>query len=187
VVDRDRNVHAARALSDGTLRFLALAILKMDPDAKGLLCFEEPENGIHPERIPAMLRLLKDLSVDLDEAVGEDNPLRQVIANTHSPAVVGLVDDEDLLVAQPREVNQVDGNRCLAVAFSWLPDTWRHRAAPDVRTVSRGALRAYLNPLAVADEIDEAPADVGAKKPRKRRRVKDRDDLQKLLAFPDDE
>ena len=48
-------LHAARALSDGTLRFLALAILELDLTPRGLLCFEEPENGIHPERIPAML------------------------------------------------------------------------------------------------------------------------------------
>jgi hypothetical protein len=66
VRDRSQRLHAARALSDGTLRFLALAILELDPSAQGLLCFEEPENGIHPERIPAMVRLLKDLSVDVE-------------------------------------------------------------------------------------------------------------------------
>ena len=178
VLDRDRNLHAARALSDGTLRFLALAILEMDPDAQGLLCFEEPENGIHPERISAMLRLLKDLCVDTTEAVGPDNPLRQVIVNTHSPAVVGFVEDDDLLVATRRE-DLIAGNRCRGVEFSWLNDTWRHKSFPDVRTVSRGTLGAYLNPLAYAE--DEEPPPPTGKKPRRRRRVKDREDLQKLL------
>ena len=46
----------ARALSDGTLRFLALSVLELDPETPGLICLEEPENGIHPDRIPAMLR-----------------------------------------------------------------------------------------------------------------------------------
>lgn len=183
VLDRERNLHAARALSDGTLRFLALAILEMDPDAQGLICLEEPENGIHPERISAMLRLLKDLSADTHEAVGPDNPLRQVIVNTHSPAVVGLVDDQDLLMAAPQEA-AIEGKRCRGVAFSWLGGTWRHTAFPDTRTVSRGALGAYLNPLAFSDEAEQ-PAVARAGKSRPTRRVKDRDDLQKLLPFPE--
>jgi len=52
VTDRDRTSHPARGLSDGTLRFLALAVLHLDPGTKGLLCLEEPENGIHPQRTP---------------------------------------------------------------------------------------------------------------------------------------
>ncbi len=180
VRDRNRNLHAARALSDGTLRFLALAVLELDPHAQGLLCFEEPENGIHPERISAMLKLLRNLCVDTDEKIDPDNPLRQVIVNTHSPAVVGLVDDKDLLIAHPREV-LVDDHRCPGVAFSWLPKTWRATAFPDVDPVSRGMLGAYLNPLAYADE-EETPT--GGRGPAKSRRVKDRHDLQKLLAFP---
>ena len=68
VTDRDRTAHPARALSDGTLRFLALAVIDLDPEGERLLCLEEkPENGIHPERIPAMLELLQDISVDADE------------------------------------------------------------------------------------------------------------------------
>ena len=186
VLDRNRIPYAARALSDGTLRFLALAILEMDPEAQGLLCFEEPENGIHPERISAMLRLLKDLSVDTDGPVGPDNPLRQVIVNTHSPAVVGLVEDADLLVAQPREVTLAD-TRCRGVAFSWLNDTWRNEAFPEVRPLSRGSLGAYLNPLAFSDDDQEAETGDGEEKPRRRRRVKDREDLQKLLPFMNQE
>jgi len=182
VVDRDRHVHAARALSDGTLRFLALAILAMDPGAQGLLCFEEPENGIHPERISSMLKLLKDLCVDTEETVDADNPLRQVIVNTHSPAVVGLVDGADLLVAQPRRMT-IDGQPCRAVAFSWLSDTWRHHAFPEVRTVSRGDLRAYLNPLALAEPEEEHVGNKGRRSGPKRSRVRDRDDLRPLLPF----
>lgn len=180
VIDRDRNLHAARALSDGTLRFLALAILEMDPDAQGLLCFEEPENGIHPERISAMLRLLKDLSVDTGQPAGSDNPLRQVIVNTHSPAVVGLVEDDDLLVAVGRE-ELVGPNRCRGVEFTWLEDTWRHKSFPDVRTATGGTLGAYLNPLAYADEEEPPPST--NKRASRRRRVKDRKDLQPLLPF----
>ncbi|MDM8523975.1 AAA family ATPase [Desulfococcaceae bacterium HSG8] len=180
VADHSGTVHPARFLSDGTLRFLALAVLELDPRASGLICLEEPENGIHPERIPAMLELLKDIVTDLESPAGPDNPLRQVIVNTHSPAVVSQVDDDSLLVAELKEMVQ-DGQRFKRVCFNWLPDTWRHEAEPSRRTVARGNLLAYLYPVAV---VDEDLAGTALKTGRKSRRVIDRDDLQFSL-FPD--
>ena len=58
---RDGTAYPARALSDGTLRFLALTVLSIEPGSRGVICMEEPENGIHPERIPAMIQLLRGL------------------------------------------------------------------------------------------------------------------------------
>lgn len=84
--DVDKKEFSSRVLSEGTLRILALCILEYDDRHTGLLCFEEPENGIHPFRIKAMTELLKDLSVDFNEI---EIPLRQVIVNTHSPVLVG--------------------------------------------------------------------------------------------------
>ncbi len=84
--DKDKKEFSSRVLSEGTLRILALCILEYDDRHTGLLCFEEPENGIHPFRIKAMTNLLKDLSVDFYD-IG--TPLRQVIVNTHSPVLVG--------------------------------------------------------------------------------------------------
>jgi predicted ATPase len=84
--DLDKKEFSSRVLSEGTLRILALCILEYDEKHTGLLCFEEPENGIHPFRIKAMTELLKDLSVDFNEV---ETPLRQVIVNTHSPVLVG--------------------------------------------------------------------------------------------------
>lgn len=81
----DGNEFSSRVLSEGTLRLLALCILEYDDKHIGLLCFEEPENGIHPFRIEAMAHLLKDLSTDFKDS---DVQLRQVIVNTHSPVLV---------------------------------------------------------------------------------------------------
>ena len=58
VTERDGTVYSARSLSDGTLRFLALTVLDINPSAGGLICMEEPENGIHPSRIPAIINLV---------------------------------------------------------------------------------------------------------------------------------
>ena len=67
---------------------LTLCILEQDDKHTGLLCFEEPENGIHPFRIKTMVELLKDLSSDFTDA---EMPLRQVIVNTHSPILVNTI------------------------------------------------------------------------------------------------
>lgn len=182
VTGRDGTPHSARSLSDGTLRFLALAVLELDTEASGLICLEEPENGIHPERIPAMLDLLQDIAMDMDERVGLDNPLRQVIINTHSPAVVAQIPDDSLLVAEPIEINK-SGKRFKAVRYCPLPETWRHKKANgDIAVVSKGKLLSYLNP--VAPEVPDYGYGVSGRKnnivPLKRR-VIDRPDLQPYL------
>jgi predicted ATPase len=134
----------ARSLSDGTLRFLALAVLEADQEAVGVLCFEEPENGIHPARIPAMIRLLEDIAVGTEYAVGLDNPLRQVIVNTHSPAVLNQVYEGSLLGAVGEE-HRTERGVVRRVNFLPLSNTWRARVKPKPRIFPLGDLRAYLH------------------------------------------
>ncbi len=100
VSDHQQTAHAARALSAGTLRFLALTVLECDGDAAGVVCLEEPESGIHPSRLPAVLQLLRNLAVDVDAPVSPDNPLRQVIFTTHSPVIVSALRRDEVLVAE---------------------------------------------------------------------------------------
>lgn len=83
--DADKKEYTSRVLSEGTLRILTLCILEQDEKFKGLLCFEEPENGVHPTRIMTMASLLKDLSTDF---LDTERPLRQVIINTHSTVFI---------------------------------------------------------------------------------------------------
>ena len=83
--DGDGKEYSSRVLSEGTLRILALCILWQDDKYKGLLCFEEPENGVHPSRIKTMAMLLRDLTSDFTDP---DLPLRQVIINTHSTVFI---------------------------------------------------------------------------------------------------
>jgi len=177
---KDGTPHSARSLSDGTLRFLALAVLELDMESTGVICLEEPENGIHPERIPAILSLLKDIATDVEEPIGPDNPLRQVIVNTHSPAVVGQIHDDCLLVADRAERIQ-NGNRFKSARFSCLSKTWRQKAPEEISIVSRGALLSYLNP--VAAQVPEQSYGLQKKKTdgHERMRVADRIDVQPYL------
>jgi len=168
----NRIEHPAKALSDGTLRFLALAVMELDPNTQGVLCLEEPENGIHPERIPAILRLLSDISVDVYEPVDSDNPLRQVLINTHSPVVVQQVSDADLLAAETYGKG---------VQFACLPETWRARSEKPL-IVSRGRIGVYLNPSGV-QVANVAYVGDSNRERKPYRRVMDRDDLQLFLPF----
>ncbi len=136
----------AKALSDGTLRFLALASVEIDPTLTGLICLEEPENGIHPERIGAIIGLLRDIAVDPSLAVGDDNPLRQVIINTHSPIVVGQVPDESVIFAVP-EQRIVAGQVIKGVSFRCLSGTWRAQDKVGMRTLQKGRALAFFSRL----------------------------------------
>ena len=117
----------ARSLSEGTLRFLALAVLSEDPDARGTICMEEPENGIHPANLGAMVDLLRDLAFDPLDAPGEGNPFRQVIANTHSPSLVQLLKPEELLFATADFARRGNGQIARALCLAPLEGTWRDR------------------------------------------------------------
>jgi predicted ATPase len=68
----------ATRLSDGTLRFLFLLAILLNPDPPSLTCIEEPELGMHPDMMP----VIADLLVDASQRT-------QLIVTTHS---VGLVD-----------------------------------------------------------------------------------------------
>ena len=173
---RDGTEHAARSLSDGTLRFLALVVLEADPKFHGVVCFEEPENGIHPERISNILRLLQDIATDPQEPSDEDNPLRQVIINTHSPSVVRIVPDDTLLLAHPisPSTNSPHGSR---VSFRPLQDTWRTKdELGNIAAVPVGAVEHYLNPILPPQSTNPGI-----------RRVADREDVQLILSLSSDQ
>lgn len=165
-------LHPARALSDGTLRFLALAVVEMDPDVQGGICLEEPENGIHPARIPAILTLLSDIAVDTSEPAGPENPLRQVIVNTHSPSVFQEVPHDSVVFVKTRE-NVDEQERPFTEAHAYcLAGTWRSKGEDESDYIARGDLLAYLNPVLRNDSSLNAP---------RSRRVIDRKDVQEDL------
>lgn len=83
----------AQVLSDGTLRMLALLAALHDPKHRGLICLEEPENGVHPARLPQLIEVLRSLVTDPSEEEC-DQPLSQLLLTSHSPVVLSCVKDE---------------------------------------------------------------------------------------------
>ena len=87
----------ADVLSEGTLRILGLLALGGAKEPPGLLCFEEPENGIHPDRLDLVASLLKTLA----------DGGTQVIVTTHSPTLLDLLPEKSLYMFQIDNVNTV--------------------------------------------------------------------------------
>ena len=142
----------ARSLSDGTLRFLTLCILNEDPEFRGLICMEEPENGIHPARIEAMLELLEKLPVDPSDRPGPENPMRQIIIATHSPSLVQLIrnqNPDNLLFAKETQVRGPFGGPASTLRCHPLMNTWRTRSVDENEAAERGVglstILAYLS------------------------------------------
>ena len=72
----------ATRLSDGTLRWLALLIILLDPAPPPVICIDEPELGLHPDILPT----LSDLLIDASSRT-------QLIVTTHSLDLVESFSD----------------------------------------------------------------------------------------------
>ncbi len=113
----------ARVLSEGTLRILGLLALGGAKESPSLLGFEEPENGIHPDRLDLVVLLLRTLT----------NDDTQVIVTTHSPTLLDLVPSESLYVCR-----QIDGSTNISPLSTW-------RTIEETRSVSDRLLRGDFN------------------------------------------
>ena len=106
----------------------------VDVQDRAVLCIEEPENGIHPSRVPTLTELLRDYAVDVENAVAADNPLRQVVLNTHSPEVARQLSFDELVFVE-RALTTKDGpiSTFRPISGAWranLPDGGGSSAQP---------------------------------------------------------
>lgn len=81
-------------LSDGTLRWLSLLAILLNPTPPPLVCIEEPELGLHPDVIPTLARLLIDASQRM-----------QLVVTTHSDVLVEALSEtpESVIVCEKRD------------------------------------------------------------------------------------
>ncbi len=72
----------ANRLSDGSLRYLCLLAILLDPEPPALVGIEEPELGMHPDLIPGLADLLVDASTRC-----------QLVVTTHSDILVDALSE----------------------------------------------------------------------------------------------
>lgn len=82
----------ADALSDGTLRFICLAVLLGQPDLPGLIILDEPELGLHPFAIVQLAGMLRAASRE-----------SQVLLATQSVTLMNQFELGDLVVVERRD------------------------------------------------------------------------------------
>ncbi len=108
----DFSIPATR-LSDGTLRYLCLLAILLDPTPPPLICIEEPELGLHPDVLPKIADLLVDAS-----------KRTQLIVTTHSDVLIDALSEqpESVLVCEKHE-GQTQIKRLDRESLShWLSD-----------------------------------------------------------------
>jgi predicted ATPase len=82
----------ASSLSDGTLRFICLATLLLQPDLPPLILLDEPELGLHPAAVTLLASLLSSASTRTQILVATQSV---TLVNQFEPEQVWAVDRED--------------------------------------------------------------------------------------------
>lgn len=72
----------ATRLSDGTMRWLTLLAVLLDPEPAKVVCLDEPDLGLHPDIIPVLGDLIQEASERM-----------QVIVTTHSDELVDALSE----------------------------------------------------------------------------------------------
>lgn len=85
-------VLGANQLSDGTIRFICLAVLLLQPPElqPSAIILDEPELGLHPYAISVFSELVHRVSAD-----------KQLIISTQSAELLDNFDADDIIVAEP--------------------------------------------------------------------------------------
>lgn len=101
----------AQSLSDGTLRFIALATLLLQPDPPKTIVIDEPELGLHPAAIEKLAALVRVASHKA-----------QVIIATQSSSFVSCFEPEDIVVVERKEGSTAFARPDKERLASWLED-----------------------------------------------------------------
>jgi predicted ATPase len=103
----------AAALSDGTMRFICLATVLLQPEAfmPAAILIDEPELGLHPFAIGILAGLMKSAAEH-----------HQLIVSTQSVELVNEFEADDLIVVDKKEGASVFSRPDTASLSSWLND-----------------------------------------------------------------
>lgn len=161
---QDRREFSQRVLSDGTLRLLALLTLAVDPSRRGVVCLEEPENGVHPSALRDVVRLLRRLGDDQGD--GDARGARQILFNTHSAALVSLLSEQEVIFCvltqhvDPARGEVSQRSHFLPVIPSGIQlSGLAARPAEVVGGITKNELRRFLEDGGISSALHSAVAD----------------------------
>lgn len=83
-------------ISDGTIRYLLLLSILLNPERGDIICLDEPEIGLHPDMIAGVARLIQ-------KAAAEGT---QIFVATHSPMLLNAFELEDIIVFEKDAENK---------------------------------------------------------------------------------
>ena len=104
-------------LSDGTLRFICLAVALLQPDRPSTLLFDEPELGLHPYALVLLGRLFRGATIS---PLGW--PSKQVIVSTQSPLLLNEFEPEEVIVVERADGQSVFRRLDSANLSEWLAE-----------------------------------------------------------------
>jgi predicted ATPase len=98
-------------LSDGSIRFICLATLLLQPTPPSTVIIDEPELGLHPYAVELLAGLLREAAADC-----------QLIVSTQSRPLVDEFEPEDLIVVDRIEGETVFSRPDSGRLSKWLED-----------------------------------------------------------------
>jgi len=101
----------ASVLSDGTLRFICMATLLLQPQLPSVILIDEPELGLHPSAIAVLANLLQSAA-----------QRTQVLISTQSVTLVNQFEPQDVVVVEREEGQSVFRRLDKADMTDWLDD-----------------------------------------------------------------
>ncbi len=105
----------ATRLSDGTLRYLCLLAILLDPEPPPLICIEEPEIGLHPDILPKLADWLKYASKHT-----------QLIVTTHSDILIdAMTETPECVVVCEKHDGKTEMNRLSSEELEEWLDKYR--------------------------------------------------------------
>lgn len=102
----------ANHLSDGSLRFIALVTLLMQPELPKVIIIDEPELGLHPSAINKLSGLIKS-------AAAKDC---QVIVSTQSVTLLNNFDADDIITVDKEDNQSVFRRLNKELLSNWMDD-----------------------------------------------------------------
>jgi predicted ATPase len=127
----------ARAMSDGTLRFIAILTALLTLPEGTQLVIEEIDNGLHPSRSDLLLKMLRD--------IGSERSV-DIVATTHNPALLDALGPEmvPFVLVAHRDPESGDSKLTLLEDVANLPKLMAQGRLGTLAT--SGALERSLNP-----------------------------------------